>query len=166
MSFGSNQADDRRSISLKPGNEYTITLEPYGQTSTEDFKAMPIDTRKCRLGHEVFENATHSYYTYANCKYDCHVNLAFEMCKCVPWDFVNKMMDAKECDIFGRTCFFTSMESFTQGSDDLCPNCLNECDWIKYRKSISEPTSVKLRLIRQWHKIYQNKYLSILGRSM
>ena len=145
--FGSNQEKNMKSISLQPGYEYAIELDPYGQLSTEDFKAMPLENRKCRLDHEIFDNSTHSIYTKANCIYDCHVNLAFTTCKCVPWDFVNVIKGATECDIFGRTCFFNMIETLAHGSDQNCSHCIEECDSIKYRRSITKAT--KLDLLRE-----------------
>ena len=105
-----------KSLSLEPGHEYIIKLDPYGQLSTEDFKAMLLEKRNCRLDYEIFENATHPVYTKANCKFDCYINSAFKTCKCVPWDFVNRIQGAEECDIFGRTCFFNMIESLAHGT--------------------------------------------------
>ena len=42
--FGSNQEKIMKSLSLQPGYEYVIELDPYGQLSTEDFKSMPLDS--------------------------------------------------------------------------------------------------------------------------
>ena len=146
--FGSNQEDEMKSISLSPGYEYTIKLNPYGQMSTEDFKSMSLDKRQCRLDHEVFENSTHPIYTYANCRYDCIVQSAFKTCKCIPWDFIHNNKNATdECDIFGRTCFFNKVEELTHGEDDtICSHCIGECDWIRFRRVVdikSEPLFFK-----------------------
>ena len=89
--FGINQEKEKKSISLKPGHEYEIKLDPYGQFSTEDFRAMSLDKRQCRLDHEVLDHSTHPIYTRANCMFDCHVKLAFDTCKCVPWDLPTKI---------------------------------------------------------------------------
>lgn len=143
--FGSNQEKNKKSITLKPGHEYKIELDPYGQYSTDDFKAMSMDKRQCRLNHEVFDGSTHPIYTQANCKYDCQITQAYETCRCIPWDFVNNLQDANECDIFGRTCFFNMIETLTHGSNENCTHCIDECDFVRYRRRITEQSSIRLK---------------------
>ena len=157
--FGSNQEKDKKSITLKPGHEYIIELDPYGQMSTDDFKTMSLEQRQCRLDKEVLDDSTHPIYTSANCRYDCYVKLAFETCNCTPWDFVNKVDEAKECDIFGRTCFFNMIETLTHGSGHICEHCIEECDWVRYRKVVVEAEKL------EWERInvrkFNNKYISV-----
>ena len=43
--YGLNQDLNKRPISLKPGHEYKIELYPYGQVTTEGFKALSQDKR-------------------------------------------------------------------------------------------------------------------------
>ena len=43
--FGSNQEKNMKSMGLQPGFEYDIELDPYGQLSTDDFKAMSSSRR-------------------------------------------------------------------------------------------------------------------------
>ena len=135
---------------------------------TDDFKAMSLKKRQCRLGHEIFDNATHQIYAKVNCIFDCHINLAFETCKCVPWDFVNNLQGTKECDVFGRTCFFNMIETLTHGSDQKCSQCIDECDSIKYRRRIIKQT--KLGWVEEerfhekwrfWFSVHCNKYVCI-----
>ena len=54
--YASNQDFDMKSVSLKPGFEYTIELSPFGQTSTKLFKELPIEKRKCLLENEIPKN--------------------------------------------------------------------------------------------------------------
>ena len=157
--FGSNQEKIIKSLSLQPGHEYVIELDPYGQLSTEDFKAMPLNNRKCRLDNELIDNSTHQIYSKANCIFDCHVNMAFETCKCVPWDFVNKIKGATECDIFGRTCFFNMVEILAHRSHQSCSYCIEECDSIKYRRRIIQET--RLDLVKEGYAGHCNKYICI-----
>ena len=143
--YGVNQDEDLRSISLKPGYEYLIELQPYGQVSSEDFKEMSLKKRKCRLMHETIAGATHPIYTRRNCLYDCHIQKAFETCFCVPWDFTKNVKHAKECDIFGRTCFFNKIANLTHTMErDSCSHCEDECDWIQYKRVVKEKQSIKL----------------------
>ena len=160
--YESQQEDDQKSISLEPGYEYEIILDPYGQVSTEAFKALSLDERGCRLKHELHNMATHPTYSTEHCKFDCHVNMAFETCKCVPWDFVTNVNDAIECDLFGRTCFFNVVESLTHGSDDNCSHCqLERCDYVMYRKTILKSTSLTLK--RESEGMKSNKYVTMKG---
>ena len=158
--FGSNQERDKKSITLKPGHEYIIELDPYGQMSTDDFKSMSIEKRQCRLDQEVFDDSTHPIYTSSNCKYDCYVKFAVETCKCIPWDFVNKVDGSIECDTFGRSCFFNMIETLTHGSEHNCDHCINECDWIRYRKTIMKSESLALEMIIKYARNYYNDYIS------
>ena len=152
--YGGNQEEVMKSISLQPGYEYLIELEPFGQLSTDDFKAMSLNNRQCHLDHEIFENSTHPIYTKANCRFDCHVDIAYRTCKCVPWDFVNKLQNAVECDIFGRTCFFNMIETLSHSSDQNCTYCVEECDKINYRKRVTN--RIKLDLVKE--KYYDEFY--------
>ena len=142
--YGLNQDMDQRSISLRPGHEYKIELYPYGQVTTEDFKILSQDKRGCRLKHETLPNATHPIYTRDNCIYDCLVLEAFETCKCVPWDFANTIEGSKECDIFGRTCFFNMIERLTHTKVESCSHCISECDWVRYRRKVGQPRSLAM----------------------
>ena len=164
--YGINQDKDQRSISLKPGFEYVIKLYPYGQLSTEDVKDLSLDKRQCRLSHETFEGSSHPTYTKESCLYDCRVQKAFKTCKCVPWDFANNIKERKECDVFGRTCFFNRIENLTHTVDESCSYCQEECDWIRYRREIigSESITLKKRTEMEGYiKIdsYCNKYICI-----
>ena len=104
----------------------------------------------------MFDNSTHPIYKKANCIYDCHVKISFETCKCVPWDFVNIIKGATECDIFGRTCFFNMIETLAHGSDQNCNYCIGECDSIKYRRRVKE--SIKLDLIEEVQYVEYDDY--------
>ena len=142
--YGVNQDRNQRSISLKPGYEYVIELQPYGKVSTDEVKDMPLDKRKCRLIHETLDGSTHPLYTKDNCLYDCHVQKASEQCQCVPWDFANNIKDSEECDVFGRTCFFNMIENLTHEIHDFCSHCEEEFDWIRYRRKVIGSESVSL----------------------
>ena len=159
--YGINQDKDQRSMSLKPGNEYVIELYPYGQVSTDGIMDVPLEKRKCRLDHETFKDSSHPVYTKDNCLYDCRTKKAYETCKCVPWDFANKIREGEECDIFGRTCFFNVMEDLTHKVDESCSHCIDECDWIKYRRKIIEDSEISLTMKYSKSKEACNKYMCV-----
>ena len=169
--YGIDQDEDQKSISLKPGNEYHIELYPYGQVSTEDVRDISIDKRQCRLSHETFEGASHPTYTKDSCLYDCHVQMAFETCQCVPWDFAHKFKEGKECDVFGRTCFFNRIENLTHMVEESCSHCQEECDWIRYRRKIIASASIALKststLVDTLNvELFCNNYICVDARPM
>ena len=143
--YGINQDVYQRSITLIPGNEYVLEINPYGQISNEDVKGMSYTNRQCRLSHETFENASHPIYTKDNCLYDCFVLNAYSVCQCIPWDFTNKIKNVEECDIFGRTCFFNMIEDLQHKViPESCNHCKGECDWIRYRRKVKNHQSISL----------------------
>ena len=123
------------SLTLDANNEYFIDVSPTGQLSTEAFRDFDFQQRQCHLQHEVHQKSIFKVYTQNNCYYECEVNLAMEMCKCVPWDFEH-IEEINECDVFGRTCFFTAMNNLALNSNDSCSHCIEECDYIKYNRVI------------------------------
>ena len=161
--YGIDQDKDQRSVSLKPGFEYEIELYPYGQVSTEDFRHMSLSKRSCRLMDETMEGATHPIYTKANCLYDCRIQQALNKCLCIPWDFVNSFESPWECDIFGRTCFFNVIENITHAKDQSCSHCIEECDWIQYRRKVVTHDSLELKEDNEYSEYsrFCNKYICI-----
>ena len=155
---GNKQATELRSLTLKPGHEYVIEISPMGQMSTLGFHGLRLDQRNCRLSHEVEEDSIFQIYTKRNCEHECRIKKASENCKCIPWDFIFKVKGYKECDLFGRTCFFHAIESMTHDSGNLCPHCIDECDYIEYRKEMRKLTPLQLRKDFA-SKRYCNKYL-------
>ena len=119
------------SLTLKSGYEYVIEVKPKIIETTPAFKRMNIEQRKCKLHHEIEENSLFNVYTQQNCKYECYIKEAESHCKCIPWDFMHQNAQAKECDVFGRTCFFNVLEN-TSKSIDLCRDCVKECDYVTY----------------------------------
>ena len=63
------------------------------------------------------------------------MKIATEICKCIPWDFIQNSK-ANECDVFGRTCFYNTMKNLTKFPENFCKQCIEECDYIKFNKQI------------------------------
>ena len=135
------------SLILKSGYEYEIKVMPKVFETTPAFKKMNLEQRKCKLSHEVEENSIFKVYTQQNCKYECYVKKAESLCKCIPWDFMHQNAMAKECDIFGRTCFYNAMKNISL-SINFCNDCVKECDYITYDGIVIKETSRKLLKIR------------------
>ena len=92
---------------------------------------MPFEQRNCKLEHEVGKNSLFKVYSQKNCKYECYIKKVEEMCDCIPWDFMHQNSKlAKECDLFGRTCFYNAMEMVAKSRN--CKHCLKDCDYTKF----------------------------------
>ena len=127
-------------IKLEAGKEYFIEISPKGQKASEAFKALNEDQRKCKLESDVIKGSIFKKYTKNNCKYECHVEKARNNCGCKPWDFLiqDKLDDKEEeCDVFGRTCFFNTMQMLLQMPNTSCPQCQPECEYINYEKIVT-----------------------------
>ena len=124
------------SMFLDRGMEYFIDVIPHMVKTTKAFQEMALIQRKCKLDHEVGMNSIFKLYTQKNCKYECNIKKAEEMCNCIPWDFLHQKYSlAKECDLFGRTCFYNAMEFVSKSrnySRNFCKHCVKECDYTKF----------------------------------
>ena len=136
------------SLTLKNGYEYEIKVIPKVIETTSAFKKMNLDQRKCKLSHEVEENSIFKIYTQQNCKYECYIKKAESFCNCIPWDFMHQNAMAKECDIFGRTCFYNAMENISK-SRNVCDDCVKECDYITYDGVVIRETKSNLFEIKR-----------------
>ena len=126
-------------LTLKFGHEYFIDITPKGTKVSEDFKALPFEKRQCLTTEDkIPRSPTFKKYSQNNCYYECHVQLAQDRCQCKPWDFVDYNSKMEECDVFGRTCFFATMENVAQSQHTLCPQCLKECEYISYEMSMTK----------------------------
>ena len=81
--------------------------------------------------------------------------MAFSKCQCIPWDFVHDKEDYHECDIFGRTCFFNEFDNLTHFSGNLCPHCLDECNFMEFHRRIVKDE----KLINENGDWYCSKYI-------
>ena len=143
-------------LDLEYNNEYFIKVTPTGRISTVGLRNLDKSKRACKLENEVPNNALLKVYTEKNCRYECHVALAMEQCKCIPWDFISRNK-SQECDVFGRTCFFQSMENLTQFPKDPCTHCVLECDYVDYIKEI---TTKKLITVKEEDQYMADKFIN------
>ena len=138
-----NHDDMSEPITLKRGNEYFIDVYPHGQIATDEFKALNMEQRKCKLEEEVDENNLFKRYNQKNCQYSCHTTIAAKNCGCMPWDFIGSTK-MSECNVFGRSCFFNAMESITESPEELCPQCIPNCSYMKFRKVVTKRSNIEL----------------------
>ena len=161
MLAGNKQDTETKSIILKPGYEYVIEVSMDGQESTNGFKELSLDQRKCKLNHEIDKSSKFKIYSKSTCKYNCHVTQSYKKCQCIPWDFIHDIDGASECDVFGRTCFYHEMEEMAHGEDNVCPQCLEDCDKIVYKTRVVSSENINLKSING-NQIC-NKYLCTEG---
>ena len=128
------------SLKLKAGMEYFLDIIPQVTTTTEGFKKMDIHERNCKLENEVEKNSIFKIYTQQNCKYECNIKKAEAICNCIPWDFLHKNDKSLECDIFGRTCFYNTMDNLAK-SRSICNQCMKECDYTIYETILTSGKS-------------------------
>ena len=126
-----------RSISLKPGYEYKMEIKPLGRRSTEDFKRLSKHDRDCQKDNELNENSLFKIYSKANCRYECETSLAYEICHCIPWDFLHAAQNSTPeiCDVFGRKCFQTAVNNITKNGNE-CKHCIRECDKMEFELKV------------------------------
>ena len=135
------RADDEgaslRSISLKPGYEYNLEINPLARQSTKDFKLLSKKDRDCQLDYELNENSIFKIYSKANCRYECETSLAYGICHCIPWDFLHTAHNstAEICDVFGRKCFQTAVNNITKNGN-ACKHCVRECDKMEFELKV------------------------------
>ena len=144
-----SKAQDERlkSITLIPGHEYKIELTPIGQKSSDNFKLLSKDDRKCQLDDELDKNSTFRIYSKANCMYDCQVSEAYKACQCIPWDFFHFLKNNQaipECDIFGRTCFQNAI-NYVSKNDDYCSHCIEDCDMMNFYSRVQSVTDLSTK---------------------
>ena len=143
------------SMLLKRGWEYFINIYPVGSRSSDKFKSLNVEDRQCLNENEVPEDSMFKKYSEKNCKYECHLAMTRDICRCTPWDFVQKRESFKEeCDVFGRTCFFDTMKNLSESATKHCPHCLESCDHIEFRKVI-----MKKQPLPRFNDARANNYL-------
>ena len=147
------------SITLKPGPEYVIEVDAKGQTATKAFRDLSIEERKCKLEHEVDVDSIFRLYSLSNCKYECHVLKAYEICGCRPWDFMHMNNSAPECDSFGRTCFYRAMKTIKHNSTKSCPQCIDECDKFTFHSKVTESHLIQMSNVGNLMFCDQKRYL-------
>ena len=105
---------------------------------SSDFKKLSPTERNCVIKEDEFYSGTFKAYNINNCKYECQVKKAQDLCQCIPWDFIDHESDKLECDVFGRTCFFNAMQNLSHLHINSCPHCKDDCEFTKYRTLVKD----------------------------
>ena len=113
-------------FNLVPGQHILINVLPKIVDASDEFRLLPLTTRKCKLPHEVKGLSFLKEYTRKGCELECAAQKAISFCKCLPWFYPNNFTALPMCDMFGSHCFdrIMSDESFYK----KCQNwCKEEC---------------------------------------
>ena len=123
ISTGMNVVDQKRNvISLEPGLQSIVSVTPQIFRTSEEFNALPISARKCRLPHENFGLRFVNKYTKISCEFECAINKSISLCQCIPWFYTNNFTNVPICDMFGAKCFDMIMSD-----DKYYQNCTSQC---------------------------------------
>ena len=152
--YDDSQDHDIRPFTLKRGYEYTFEVTIDGRIITKSFHDLPMEMRKCRLMNDVEEKSWFKSYSKQNCKHQCRTLAAYKQCGCMPWDMYH-IDDYNECDVFGRTCFMNVIKNITL-SDDLCNDCDDECQYLRYISRLKRIENIAADEID-----YEGKYMAL-----
>ena len=128
-------ADLRSSgVEVQPGYVSTFLISPSQIVTSEAAKNLPISKRNCLFQHESRRLSLFREYSQSNCVFECQLNVAYDKCHCIPWDYPHLNDSMNICDRFGRDCFekFMANSTFIKNCD-----CLPECATTRYAYSVS-----------------------------
>jgi len=75
--------------------------------TTEDFRQMFLEDRKCRLPDESDNLFMFKSYSKSACKFECASNTAVDTCLCKPWSVPRfPGENTPYCDMIGNACFY------------------------------------------------------------
>lgn len=78
--------------------------------TTEEFREMSFEDRKCRLPTETETLKLFKSYTKSACKFECAIERAVNTCLCKPWTIPRfKGEETPFCDMYGNDCFYWVM---------------------------------------------------------
>lgn len=78
--------------------------------TTEDFRQLSFEERKCRLPHESEGLLMFKSYSKSACEFECATGTAAKTCLCKPWNFPRYPGEKTPyCDMYGNDCFYWVM---------------------------------------------------------
>ena len=125
-------------FNLVPGKHVSINVLPKIVDASDEFRMLPLTTRKCKLPHETQGFNFLNEYTRKGCELECAVQKAASFCKCLPWYYPNNFTALPICDMFGSHCFdrVTSDESFYKKCQIWCREECHEMALTMWRTVI------------------------------
>ena len=121
----------RNLIELKPGYYVSVRVIPQVVADSNEFESFNVNDRKCKLPNEIEGFKFLKWYTRIGCEYECALEQALKLCKCLPWYYPNNFTETPICDMFGAKCFDLILSDETYYKK--CPeNCLEDCKETTY----------------------------------
>ena len=118
-------------IKIKPGFLISIKIWPGLKIIKENFEALPLSHRKCKMPYEKSKFKFMKKYSKVNCEFECAAKKAIKHCQCLPWFYPNNFTEIPICDMFGAKCFDMIMSN--KNNYKLCKDdCIEECSQISY----------------------------------
>ena len=128
ISTKSTLVDQRRNnVQVLPGYHTVIKVIPQLLETNDGFNGLDVNTRQCKLNHEVEGIKLANRYTRSGCEAECAIEKAVSICKCLPWYLTNNLTDISMCNMFSGYCFgqVVSDEKYYKG----CPEkCIEDCN--------------------------------------
>ena len=132
----------RNSIAIRPGHSVLINVLPRLFTTTTDFNNLDRNQRKCKLSHETEGFKFLKEYSRSGCEFECAVQKAISICKCLPWYYPNDFTEWPICELFGGYCFDMIMSDNTHYKECI-GQCMRDCEVTTF---MVIPSSVPLDL--------------------
>ena len=127
-----DMVDQRRGlIEVRPGYNVVIRVIPKVVDTTAEFEEFDVSTRKCKLPHETNGLKLTNKYSKNGCEFECAVEKALAICKCLPWYYPNNFTGTPMCDMFGGKCFDTIMAD-ERHYQKCNGTCLEDCKGTTY----------------------------------
>ena len=118
-------------VTIKPGQKILINVMPRLVQTSEDFNALRLDQRKCKLPYEIDGLELTTKYSRVGCETECAIQKAMAVCRCIPWHYPYNFDKWPMCEMFGSYCFDVLMSADTNYWE--CKyQCLKDCQDIEY----------------------------------
>ena len=117
----------RNSISIEPGHSVLVNVLPRLFRTTADFNDLKLHQRKCKLPHETEGCQFLKEYSRSGCEFECAVQKAISLCKCLPWYYPNDFREWPICELFGGYCFDMIMSDNTYYKQCI-GQCMRDCE--------------------------------------
>ncbi len=122
-------------IEPSPGMLTTVVISPHETITDESLLQQDMSVRGCHSqGKDGNPLKVHAKYTRDNCVFECHMQKSLEKCGCSPWTFPKLNEDVQICSHNETTCFSEEMKLAKK--TEKCPDCLEECNRVKYEYTV------------------------------
>ncbi len=122
---------------LKPGFQTSVTVTPTMHVTTNDFKNLALDVRKCRYYNELPDTwKLFNGYTQKSCHFLCMIEYLSINGNCTPWDHIPMSPDVTICDGLNAYKFARAAMEYDPNQDEHC-QCLPDCESVTFATEIS-----------------------------